>query len=167
METRSNIISFLLVKEGANMTAQKIFSALVVITLLIFTQALSYGNDHANKAVRYYAHMAKWLESVNNSVGQNKYDMKGSQKEAHAAELNESGGAASAIDPFVAPAVAVTSMYPLYDMEYFYRTSSNGPIRDFRSYDVKTIIPEADYYGVVKHTKPIRDFRDYRASENR
>jgi hypothetical protein len=39
--------------------------------------------------------------------------------------------------------------------EYFYRDSYKEPVRDFRSYKVKTFAPDRK----LKNTEPIRDFR--------
>ncbi|HEY3249573.1 MAG TPA: hypothetical protein VGK25_00505 [Ignavibacteria bacterium] len=52
--------------------------------------------------------------------------------------------------------------YPVqYNKEYFYRASSNEPIRDFRSYKVKTFSPNSQYYK-AQNNEPIRDFRYYK-----
>ncbi|GEM_PF-4586292 len=145
------------------MFTKKILSIFSILFLLVFTQVLSYGdNDISHKAIRYYAHRSEWLHSVNKDYGNQETDQTQLMpvNTAYGAELSEGGGASEGLTPG-SPAIATVSFYPLYDREYFYRNNETEPIRDFRSYDTKTITPEADYYGIVKHTQPIRDFRYY------
>jgi hypothetical protein len=150
------------------MFTKKIFSLFAVLIFLVFTHALSYGyNDMSHKAIRYYAHRSEWLHSVNKYSGATETDQNKSMpvNTAYGAELSEGGGASEGLTPGT-PAIATVSFYPLYEREYFYRNSESEPISDFRSYDTKSVMPEADYYGVVKHTRPIRDFRDYWPNNN-
>lgn len=56
---------------------------------------------------------------------------------------------------------AAVQYYPeKYNEEYFYRVSSNEPIRDFRYYKVKKFNPTTKYYE-AQNKQPIRDFRYY------
>jgi hypothetical protein len=112
-------------KGGAIMFTKRIISIFAVLSLLVFTQVISYGdNDISHKAIRYYAHRSEWLHSVNKDYGNRETEQTQliPVNTAYGAELSEGGGASEAYI-FSFPAIATVSLYPLYDREYFYRNS--------------------------------------------